>query len=206
MKALEKDRTRRYQTANALALDVRRHLSHEPVSAGPPGAAYRTRKFVRRHRVGVAAVAALVVLVLVFTVMMTVQARRIARERDRANQEAVTATQVSDFLVGLFKVSDPSEARGQTLTAREILAKGAVQLEGGLRNQPQVQARLQATIGAVYTSLGMYAEAQPLLARALQTQMQVLGADSPESLATASHLASVYWYQEKYREAELLEP
>jgi non-specific serine/threonine protein kinase/serine/threonine-protein kinase len=204
MKALEKDRTRRYQTANALSLDVRRHLNHEPVMAGPPGAAYRTRKFVRRHRVGVAAVTALVMLVLTFTGIMTVQARRIARERDRANQEAATATEVSDFLVGMFRVSDPSEARGNTLTAREILTKGALQLEGGLRDQPQVQARLRATIGAVYTGLGMYADAQPLLAQALQTQKQVLGEDHPESLATANHLGNVYWYQGKYQEAELL--
>ncbi len=204
MKALEKDRTRRYQTANALALDVRRHLNHEPVAAGPPSAAYRTRKFVRRHRVGVAAVTALVVLVLAFAAMMTVQAGRIARERDRANQEAATATQVSDFLVGMFRVSDPSEARGKTLTAREILAKGALQVEWGLRDQPQVQARLQATIGAVYTGLGMYADAQPLLARALQTQKQVLGENSPETLATANHLANAYWYQGNFQEAELL--
>ena len=204
MKALEKDRTRRYQTANALALDVRRHLNHEPVSAGPPGAAYRARKFVRRHRVGVAAVTALVALVLAFAAMMTVQARRIARERDRANQEAATATQVSDFLVGMFRVSDPSEARGNTLTAREILATGARQLEPGLREQPQVRARLQATIGAVYTGLGMYADAQPLLERALQTQRALLGEDSPESLTTANHLANVYWYQGKYQEAEPL--
>jgi non-specific serine/threonine protein kinase/serine/threonine-protein kinase len=204
MKALEKDRTRRYQTANALALDVRRHLNDEPVLAGPPGAAYRTRKFVRRHRTGVAAGTALVVLLLAFAAIMTVQAGRIARERDRANQEAATATQVSDFLVGMFRVSDPSEARGNTLTAREILATGAVQLEGGLRDQPQVQARLQATIGAVYTGLGMYAAAQPLLERALQTQKQVLGEDSPESLTTANHLANVYWYQGKFQQAEHL--
>jgi non-specific serine/threonine protein kinase/serine/threonine-protein kinase len=204
MKALEKDRTRRYQTANAFALDVRRHLKHEPVSAGPPTAAYRTRKFVRRHRVGVAAVTAVVALVVAFAAIMTVQAGRIARERDRANQEAATATQVSDFLTGMFRVADPSEARGKTLTAREILAKGALQLEGNLRDQPQVQARLQATIGAVYTGLGMYADAQLLLERALQTQKQVLGEDSHESLATANQLANAYWYQEKYQEAELL--
>ena len=204
MKALEKDRTRRYQTANALALDVRRHLNHEPVSAGPPGAAYRARKFVRRHRVGVAAVTALLALVLAFAAIMAVQARRIARERDRANQEAATATQVSDFLVGMFRVSDPSEARGNTLTAREILATGARQLEPGLREQPQVRARLQATIGAVYTGLGMYADAQPLLERALQIQRALLGEDSPESLTTANHLANVYWYQGKYQEAEPL--
>jgi len=202
MKALEKDRTRRHQTANALALDVRRHLSDEPVLAGPPSAAYRTRKFVRRHRVSVAAVTALVMLVLAFAGIMTVQAGRIARERDRANQEAATAKQVSDFLVGLFKVSDPSEARGNTLTAREILARGARQLDSDLRDQPQVQARLQATIGAVYTGLGLYAEARPLLEGALNTQRRVVGEDSRETLATANDLANLYWHQGKYQEAE----
>jgi serine/threonine protein kinase/tetratricopeptide (TPR) repeat protein len=204
MKALEKDRTRRYQTANGLALDVRRHLNHEPVLAGPPTATYRVRKFVRRHRAGVAAATALVTLLLVFAGIMTVQAGRIARERDRANQEATTARQVSDFLAGLFKMSDPSEARGSTLTAREILARGAPQLEGGLRDQPHVQARLQATIGAVYTSLGLYGDAQPLLERALRTQKQLLGEDNPETLVTANDLANTYWYQRKYEAAESL--
>ena len=136
-------------------MDLRRHLANEPVLAGPPSAAYRTGKFVRRHRGGVAAAATLVILLAVFAVVMTIQARRIARERDRANQEASTAKQVSDFLVGLFSVSDPSEARGKTLTAREVLARGAAQLDTGLQDQPQVQARLQATIGAVYTGLGL---------------------------------------------------
>ena len=204
MKALEKDRTRRYQTANALALDVRRHLNHEPVTAGAPSAAYRTRKFIRRHRVGVATVSALVVLVLAFAAVMTVQAGRIANERDRANQEAATARQVSDFLVGLFSVSDPSEARGNTLTAREILGRGARQLESGLRDQPLVHARLQRTIGNVYTGLGLYAEARPLLEQALSTQRRLLGEDGPETLATANDLANVYWYEEKYPQAEPL--
>lgn len=204
MKALDKDRTRRYQTANALALDVRRHFNHEPVSAGPPGVAYRTRKFARRHRVGVVVATTLALLVLAFTGVTIIQSQRIARERDRANQEATTAKLVSEFLVGLFKVSDPSEARGNTLTAREILARGASQLDLALRDQPQVQARLQATIGAVYTGLGLYAEAQPLLDHALQTQRRVLGEDSHDSLATANDLANVYWYQRRYNEAERL--
>ena len=95
LKALEKDRTRRYATANALALDVRRHLDDEPVLAGPPGAVYRTGKFVRRHRLGVAVATLVLALLAVFAVATTVQARRLARERDRANQEAATARQVS---------------------------------------------------------------------------------------------------------------
>ena len=204
LKALEKDRTRRYQTANALALDVRRHLNDEPVLAGPPTVGYRMGKFVRRHRVGVAAAALLVVLLAAFSVVMAIQARRIAQERDRANREAATATQVSEFLMGLFNVSDPSEARGNTLTAREILAKGAGQVEDSLRNQPEVQARLAATIGGVYTNLGMYAEARPLLQRALDTQRQILGHDNAETLRTAHQFANLHWFEGNMPQAERL--
>ena len=125
---------------------------------------------------------------------MAVQATRIARARDLASQEAATATQVSDFLVGLFKVSDPSEARGTTLTAREILAKGVQQLDS-LQDQPAVQARLQATIGLVETELGLYKDAQPLLETALQTQRRVVGQDHPDTLASANALANLYWFK-----------
>ncbi|HEX7779730.1 MAG TPA: tetratricopeptide repeat-containing protein kinase family protein, partial [Vicinamibacterales bacterium] len=204
IKALEKDRTRRYATANALAMDIRRHLSDEPVSAGPPGAAYRTAKFVRRHRASVAAAISLMVILMAFAGLMTVQARRIAQERDRANQEAATARQVSAFLAGLFKVSDPSEARGNTLTAREILDRGARQLEDSLRDQPQVQARLQSTIGSVYTGLGLYREALPLLERALQTQKNLSGENSDDTVTTAYELANVQFYLGRYDQAEVL--
>ena len=204
IKALEKDRTRRYATANALAMDLRRHLANEPVLAGPPSAAYRTSKFVRRHRGGVAAAATLVILLAVFAVVMTIQARRIARERDRANQEAATARQVSDFLAGLFKASDPSEARGNTLTAREILSRGALQLEGSLRDQPQVQARLKATIGTVYTGLALYTDAERFLTQAFETQKRVLGADDRETLTTADALADAYWHLGRFDAAEVL--
>jgi eukaryotic-like serine/threonine-protein kinase len=204
MKALEKDRARRYATANALAMDIRRHLDDEPVSAGPPGAAYRARKFARRHRVAVAAVASVGVLVIAFAVVMAVQASRIARERDRANHEAATAKQVSDFLVGLFRVSDPSEARGNSLTAREILGRGSTQLETGLRDQPAVRARLEATIGRVYIGLGLYADAQPLLERALEVQRRLLGNDDQETLNTANNLANLFWFAGNYARAEPL--
>ena len=113
---------------------------------------------------------------------MTVQARRIARERDRANQEAqranreaATAKQVSDFLVGLFNVSDPSEARGNTLTAREILDSGAKQIDDTLNGQPAVQARLPAHPRQGYTSLGLYPRADELMERALTTNQHLFG-------------------------------
>ena len=191
MKALEKDRTRRYGSVSDLAADLRRHLDDVPVLASPPSATYRVGKFIRRHHASVAVAGVLILLLVVFAGVMAVQASRIARERDRASQEAATATQVSDFLVGLFKVSDPSQARGTTLTAREILAKGVQQLES-LRDQPAVQARLQATIGSVETELGLYGDAQPLLEAALQTRKRLFGQDHPDTLASANGLANLY--------------
>jgi non-specific serine/threonine protein kinase/serine/threonine-protein kinase len=154
MKALDKDRTRRYGSASDLAADLRRHLDHQPVVASPPGMVYRARKFVRRHRFGVGAAVTLAVFLVAFGVTMAVQARRIAVERDRANreaaranQEAVSAKQVSDFLVGLFRVSDPNEARGRTITAREILSAGAAKIDQSLRHQPEIRL-ISRTIGA----------------------------------------------------------
>ena len=88
MKALEKDRTRRYGSPAELASDLGRHLGDEPVLASPPSTVYRARKFVRRHRVGVAVTAAGVLVLLAFAVTMTVQTGRTAAERDRANREA----------------------------------------------------------------------------------------------------------------------
>jgi non-specific serine/threonine protein kinase/serine/threonine-protein kinase len=203
MKALDKDRARRYQTVNALALDVRRHLNHEPVTAGPPNAIYRARKFVRRHRIGVAAATASIVILIGVAALTAIQARRVARERDRANQEAATTKRVSDFLVGLFRVADPGEARGRTITAREILDRGAAELEH-LRDEPDVQARLQSTIGTVYTNLGIYSAALPLLQQSLETRRRQLGPDHAESLAAANELANLYWYLDRYEAAEPL--
>ena len=202
MRALEKDRTRRYQTVNALAAEVRRYLNHEPVVAGPPGAAYRAKKFVRRHRFGVAAAATLVVLLAAFAVTMAVQARRIALERDRANREAETARQVSSFLVGLFEVAKPSEATANSVTAREILDKGAARIQTDLREQPAVQATLMSTMGEAYHRLGSYKSARTLKDQALALQRQVYGPESPETAGGLVALAETMSRQAEYKEAE----
>ena len=142
MKALEKDRTRRYGSPQELAADLRRHLKSEAVLASPPSALYRMGKFVRRHRLGVTAVG-LVLLALVSGIGGTTYGLM------QAKREAATSEQALKFLVGLFKVSDPSEARGNSITAREILDKGADRIEQELADQPVVQARLMNTMGRV---------------------------------------------------------
>ena len=107
MKALEKDRSRRYGSASELAADINRYLKDEPVLAGAPSTSYRAGKFVRRHRFGVGVAAAVALLLIGFATTMAVQARRIAKERDRANREAAASKRVADFMIRMFKVSDP---------------------------------------------------------------------------------------------------
>ena len=193
MRALEKDRTRRYGSASDLAAEIRRHLAHEPVLAGPPGAGYRTGKFVRRHRIAVAASVAVLLLLVAFGTAMAVQARRIARERDRANQEAsranreaAAATQVTDFLVSLFRVSDPSEARGASLTAREVLDRGAERLERELVDQPELRSRLMSTIANVYTELGLRQNSLEVYQRVLEIRRASMGESHP--LTYSAHM------------------
>jgi non-specific serine/threonine protein kinase/serine/threonine-protein kinase len=204
MKALEKDRRRRYGSATELAADLRRYLTMQPVLASPPKTTYRLRKFVRRHRVGVATAASLAGLVVAAAVITGVHASRVAHERDRANLEAAAARQVSDFLVGLFRVSDPSEARGSSLTAREILDKGAKDALETLQTQPELQSRLLATIGTVYTGLGSYRAAEPLLEQAVATLRRVRGNGSTQTLDAENELANVYWYRDRLADAEPL--
>jgi len=188
MKALEKDRARRYDSPTSLAADITRYLTDEPVLATPPSVSYRAGKFAKRHKVAVLAAATVFFMLIALAVSMTVQAVRIARERDRANREAAAAKNVSDFLIGLFNVSNPSQARGNTITAREILDQGANQIETKLTNQPIVQAQLLMTIGTVYESLGLYPQTQKLLEKSLELRRRVLGPQHPDTLGTMKEL------------------
>jgi eukaryotic-like serine/threonine-protein kinase len=211
MKALEKDPGRRYGTPSELVTDIGRHLRNEPVLARPPSTAYRLRKYVRRHRLGVGVALGLGVLLLAFATTTAAQARRIAAqrdlanaERDRANREAAGAKRVTDFLTRMFNVSNPSEARGSVITAREILDRAATDLESGLDKDPELQARMMTTIGVVYERLGLLTRAQSLLEKALHVRRTTVGLDHPETLETACELGVVYMEQGRYPAAEKL--
>ena len=190
MKALEKDRTRRYPSASELAADVSRHLRNEAITARPPTATYKLRKLVAAHKVAVAFGGTIVALLLVFGISMAVQASHIARERDRANQEAETANEVSDFLVGLFEVVDPSESRGNSITAREILDRGAKRISQQLESQPEILATMEETIGRVYMGLGLYSDAVELLETASAKRRSLFGEESLEYAAALHILAN----------------
>ncbi|HEX4773384.1 MAG TPA: serine/threonine-protein kinase [Bryobacteraceae bacterium] len=204
LKALEKERSRRYGSASDFAADIRRYLQNEPVKAVPPSLVYRSHKFVRRHRWGVAGSAILALAVLALIVSLIVGSARIARERDRANHEAQAAERVSDFLVQAFKVSDPDESRGNKITAREVLDNAARRIDTELANQPSLQARLMFTMGNVYAGLGLYEPAKQLLEKAIRIQQRVLGPDDGETLASQHLLARTLEYQAQYADAEKL--
>ena len=201
MKALEKDRTRRYNSPSDLAADVRRYLANEPVLARPSSAAYRARKFARRHRLGVAVGATAMLLLLAFSATVMLQSRRIGRERDRANREAQISKQVTDFLTNLFDVSDPGRSRGKSVTARELLDAGARQISSAMPDDAELQARMMETIGITYDRLGLFEEAQAQLERALQVRRQALGPEAPETLGAMTALASSLVRRGQYQAA-----
>ncbi|MGZ6059873.1 MAG: tetratricopeptide repeat protein, partial [Myxococcaceae bacterium] len=202
LKALEKDRSRRYGTPSELAADLRRYLRREPVLARAPSRTYRARRYLQRHRLGVGLASGLAVLLLAFGIVMGLQARRTALERDRANREAASARNVADFLVQMFNVSDPSEARGNSVTAREILDRASADVDRTLAGEPELQARMMETMGTVYRKLGLNAKAQPLLERALALRTKLQGPDHPDTLEAGSQLGALLWQRGRYAEAE----
>ena len=153
-KALAPDPGRRYDSVSALVDDMKRFLDNRPILARPPSAMYHLRKLVARNRIASALAVVMLMLLVGFGVLTGVQNRRIRAERDKATREAATAEQVSEFLQDLFQGPDPRVARGENLTAREMLDRGAKKIETDLEDQPLVQARLMVLMARVYNSLG----------------------------------------------------
>ena len=197
MKALEKERSRRYASASELAADVKRYLNNEPVLAVPPSLAYRARKFARRHRAALATALAFALVLIVASIVSI-------RESVRANREASASKRVTDFMTKMFKVSDPSEARGNTITAREVLDKASKEIDTGLANDPQLQAQMMTVMGAVYENLGLYSQSEPLLRRALDIHQRTLGPRSKETLQSIYDLSQVLTWEGHIPEAERL--
>jgi serine/threonine-protein kinase len=179
LRSLQREPSRRYPSVEALTDDLRRLRAGLPVLARPDSAAYRARKFVRRHRLGVAAGAA-VGLTLVAGLGATLwQARAAAKE-------AAKAREVKDFVVDLFQVSDPAESRGREVTARELLARGVRRVDSALGRQPELQEELLGVLGRIHRELGFYAEADSLLARSAEVAREVYGPRHPEYAARLS--------------------
>ncbi len=202
--ALRKEPHRRYPSVEAFSEDIERYLEGRPVLAGKGSWSYRMAKFVRRNALAVAAAVVAFVLVAGFGVAMAFQSSRTSRALATAERERLTAERVSSFLVDLFKVSDPSVAKGNAVTAREILDTGSAKIEAGLEDQPAVRATLMETMGRVYDNLGLYDRALPLLQEALEIRRGVHGTDHVDVAASLNALANLRLHKGDYAGAEPL--
>src|SRR5262249_13540576 len=181
LKAVNKEPERRYASAEAFATDVRRHLDGQPIAARGDALAYRTRKFIGRHRVAAAA-AGLVVLSLVGGLVATTwQARR-------ARLEARKAEAVKDFLKTILSAADPDQTSGREPSIREVLDAGAQRIERELQSQPDVQSEVAGSIATAYQALGQYDRAAALLRTDLDRRRRI---DGPRSLPVAGILTRI---------------
>ncbi|UCF69250.1 MAG: serine/threonine protein kinase, partial [Acidobacteriota bacterium] len=194
MKALEKDRTRRYETANAMRRDLERYLANEPVSASPPGAFYRLRKFAQRNRVAVA-VGAVVALALISGLLLAglgmMQARR----------EAAAAQQINTFFSDMLASVDPRYLRhfsgftaeqdgelesygelAHDVSVVDMMLRSRDRIASSFDGKPKLEARARETLGLSLLGLGRPREAAEELSIAARIRRDLLGADHPDTL------------------------
>jgi len=197
--AMRKEPDGRYSSAAQLASDVERFLNGLPVQARADSWRYRTGKFVRRHKLGVGLSAALVAMLVGFTVTVYVQSLRIEKQRDAAEtarqiaeSERERAEAVSSFLIDSFKVIDPFAQGGNSVTARQILDNGAAHITRDLSAQPVIKAAVLDTIGSAYLGLGLPEQAQPLIEQGLSLRKQLFGEQSTPVARSLYNLNRVF--------------
>jgi serine/threonine protein kinase/tetratricopeptide (TPR) repeat protein len=224
MKALEKDRARRYETANGLARDIERHLNNEPVVARPPSRLYEFQKTVRRHKLGFAAAGAVVTALVIglglstwlFVKEKAARQRAVAAEKTqsqlreqaqagekKAETEAAKSRQVAQFLKDMLAGVGPSRALGRdTKMLREILDKTVERVGKDLATQPEVEAELRSTIGNTYFELGDYPKAEAMHRVALRLRRALFGQTNESVAASLNSLGCALDYQDRRPEAE----
>jgi serine/threonine protein kinase/Tfp pilus assembly protein PilF len=210
-KALEKEPGRRYQSALALAEDLERFQTDQPILAHPPSASYQLRKLIARHRPAFAGAAVILVLLVAFGATMSVMFQQQRRERMRADAarreaviEAEKAKQVTVFLQRMLASVDPGNALGRDVTVREILDEAARTVARDLADQPEVAAAVRSTIGLTYMALGLYEQADSHLRSALAARESLLGMEDLDVAESLNDLAALLWRQGEYAQAESL--
>lgn len=208
MTCLEADPDRRYPSARELADDLDRFLEGEPVRARPVSSAEKLWRTARRHKAATALVATFALLAVGLAAALVgswiKHTADLARERDVAVTRETEAREVADYLTSIFQVSDPNVSRGDTVTARELLDRGADRIRSSFPDQPLVRARLMHTIGTIHRQLGLLDEAEQLLREALELRQTELGPDQLEVADDVAQLAIVLAEQGRYDEAEPL--
>jgi serine/threonine protein kinase/tetratricopeptide (TPR) repeat protein len=200
LKALEKDRNRRYETASAFARDVERYLADEPVLACPPSAGYRVRKFVRRNRGPVLAGALLVLALVAGLIGTSIGLRQANAARKEAEGETALANAVKAFLKDdVLRLADPATqqqdgglAYDADVKLRDVVLRAAERIEGKFADRPLVEAELRNTLGFTLLQMGRADRAVRQCERARELYTQLLGPDHPDTLRSINGLASSY--------------
>jgi serine/threonine-protein kinase len=195
LKALQREPARRYGTVAALADDLQRYLSGQPIVARRDHAWYRVGKFVGRHRVGVAAALAGVAALVIALGAALIEARAQARE-------AQVSQQVTQFLVGLFKGADPALSRGAAISSQDLLDQGSERLRSDPRMPVGVRARLLHTVAATYVALGAYERALPLATESLRLRRAESAHDDIDVAESLEQVGRIHRLQAQYTLAE----
>jgi tetratricopeptide (TPR) repeat protein len=201
-KAIEKDSTRRYNSASELAADIEHHCNSEPVMAAPPSATYRLKKFMRRHKRIVSAGVIVTVLLLVGIVEITTGLLLQRQARIEAQKEVERARAVMDYMLRMVSAMD--NIKGSEVKAVAILDAASARIDSVYSHQPEVEAAVRSTVGQFYMELGLHGPAEQHLRRALGIRQKVLGDEAPDSLESMRRLAALLRMQGRLYEAELI--
>jgi serine/threonine protein kinase len=192
-KALEKDRSRRYQSAAALAEDIRRALADAPILARPPTAYYQLSKFARRNRALVGGALTAVVLLIAGIIGTSIGLFRANQATEQATlreQEALTAAaqaeRATSFLTGMLASANPTASRGRQITVRELVDQTAARAAFDLAGQPHVEATTRIALARTYLSLFLLPQASEQAELACSRAREAYG---PESLPFSNALA-----------------
>lgn len=204
MKAIEKQRELRYESVDAFAADIGRHLNDEPVLARPQSAAYRFRKFTRRNRGAVAAAVAIVILLVSGVIGTTYGMLKARHEAEVARNESAIATAVSDFLNYDLLAAIEIQKRGHDVTMREILDAASQRLDGRFDDQPRVELAIRCALGRAYKYLGAFDTAAQHLERGLELSRTTPDADPRHRIDAPLVLAEVLNLNDRPAQAEPL--
>lgn len=188
LKAIRKEASERYRSIAEFISDIDNHINGLPIFARKGSAAYRTKKFIQRHKVGVTVTSIAVIVLTAVVFYYTIQ---LAVERDKATLEAEKSKKVAEFLSSIFKVADPENSNGETITARELLDNGVRRIENELSSQPEVLANMLGVTGNVYKSLGLFDKAKTLLEKSYELNDSLFSEDSPETAKSLNDLATL---------------
>jgi tetratricopeptide (TPR) repeat protein len=202
IKALEKDRDRRYQSATALEEDIQHYLSDEPISARPPGAIDYLRRFARKHTAAAVAIVAVFGVLIVAVVAISIFAVEAQHQRILAQDEQQRAEAVKDFVTTMLASVDPAKAGDMDKELMKlVLAEAATRVSEQFKEQPLVEAEIRSVIGSTYQALGMYDEAEPHAVAAMAIFRRVLGDEHLDTLRSINSMGNLLYSQGKYDEA-----